>query len=43
MHIDKLIQFLKDFKKESILGPIFKLIESHLELFIPIVMAKILM
>lgn len=38
----KLIQFLKDYKKESILGPIFKLIEAILELFIPIVMAKII-
>lgn len=38
----KLIRFLKDYKKESILGPIFKLIEAILELFIPIVMAKII-
>ena len=33
---------MKDYKKESILGPIFKLIEAILELFIPIVMAKII-
>lgn len=38
----KLIYFLKDYKKEAILGPIFKLIEAILELFIPIVMAKII-
>lgn len=38
----KLIYFMKDYKKESILGPIFKLIEAILELFIPIVMAKII-
>lgn len=38
----KLIYFMKDYKKEAILGPIFKLIEAILELFIPIVMAKII-
>lgn len=38
----KLIHFMKDYKKESILGPIFKLIEAILELFVPIVMAKII-
>ena len=38
----KLIYFMKDYKKEAILGPIFKLIEAILELLIPIVMAKII-
>ena len=38
----KLIYFMKNYKKEAILGPIFKLIEAILELFIPIVMAKII-
>ncbi|MGY5239590.1 ABC transporter ATP-binding protein [Clostridium tertium] len=38
----KLIHFMEDYKKEAILGPIFKLIEAILELFIPIVMAKII-
>lgn len=38
----KLIHFMKDYKKEAILGPIFKLIEAILELFVPIVMAKII-
>lgn len=38
----KLIYFMKDYKKEAILGPIFKLIEAILELFIPLVMAKII-
>ena len=33
---------MKDYKKEAILGPVFKLIEAILELFIPIVMAKII-
>jgi len=38
----KLIPFLKDYKKEFILGPTFKLIEAILELLVPIVMAKII-
>jgi len=38
----KLIYFMKDYKKEAILGPTFKLIESITELLIPIVMAKII-
>ena len=38
----KLIYFMKEYKKEAILGPTFKLIEAILELFIPIVMAKII-
>ena len=42
MILIKLIHFMEDYKKEAILGPIFKLIEAILELFIPIVMAKII-
>jgi ATP-binding cassette, subfamily B, multidrug efflux pump len=42
MILIKLIHFMKDYKKEAILGPIFKLIEAILELFVPIVMAKII-
>lgn len=38
----KLLHFMKEYKKEAILGPIFKLIEAILELFVPIVMAKII-
>ena len=38
----KLISFLKNHKKEGILGPLFKLIEAILELFIPIIMARII-
>lgn len=38
----KLLYYMKPFKKEFILGPFFKLIEAILELFIPIVMAKII-
>ncbi len=38
----KLIDYLKDFKKEVILGPLFKLAEAVLELIVPLVMMKII-
>ncbi len=38
----KLSRFLKNYKLQSILGPIFKMIEATFELFVPIVMAKII-
>lgn len=38
----KLVRYLKDFKKEVILGPFFKLIEAILELIVPLVMIKII-
>lgn len=38
----KLLRFLKDYKKESILGPLFKLLEASFELIIPIIMAYII-
>ncbi|HHX60554.1 MAG TPA: ABC transporter ATP-binding protein [Epulopiscium sp.] len=38
----KLIRYLKDFKKEVILGPLFKLTEAVLELIVPLVMIKII-
>lgn len=38
----KLIPFLKDYKKQVILGPVFKLIEAIFELIVPLVMAKII-
>lgn len=34
--------FLKNYKKECIIGPICKLVEAILELFVPLVMAKII-
>lgn len=37
-----LLKYLKDYKKESILGPLFKLLEASFELFVPLVMAKII-
>lgn len=38
----RLARYLKNFKKEVILGPIFKLTEAIFELIVPIVMAKII-
>ena len=38
----KLARYLKGFKKEVIIGPIFKLIEAIFELIVPLVMAKII-
>lgn len=37
-----LLLYLKDYKKESILGPLFKLLEASFELLIPLVMAAII-
>lgn len=38
----KLLGFLKDYKKESILAPLFKMLEALFELFVPLVMKKII-
>lgn len=38
----KLLVYLKDYKKESILGPLFKLLEASFELIVPLVMAAII-
>lgn len=38
----KLLIHLAAYKKESILGPLFKLLEASLELFVPLVMAAII-
>ena len=38
----KLISYLKDYKKEAILGALFKLFEAILELMVPLVMVKII-
>ena len=35
-----LLKYLNNYKKESILGPLFKLLEASFELLIPIVMAR---
>ncbi|MDE6516900.1 MAG: hypothetical protein K2L18_03495, partial [Acetatifactor sp.] len=38
----KLFKFLKDYKRESVLAPLFKLLEAFFELFVPQVMASII-
>lgn len=38
----KLLKYLRDYKLESILGPLFKMLEASFELFVPLVMAKII-
>ena len=37
----KLLRFLKPYRKESVLGPLFKMLEALFELFIPLVVADI--
>ena len=38
----KLLIYLKDYKKESIIGPLFKLLEATFELIVPVIMARII-
>ena len=38
----KLFKYLKNYKLQSIIGPLFKLIEACFELAVPLVMAKII-
>ena len=38
----RLLVYLNDYKKESILGPLFKLLEASFELLVPLVMAAII-
>ena len=37
----KLLVYLRDYKKETVLGPLFKLLEASFELFVPLVVAAI--
>lgn len=37
----ELLKYIKDYKKECVLGPLFKLLEACFDLTVPIVMAKI--
>ena len=37
-----LLVYLKDYKKETVLAPLFKLLEALFELFVPLVMASII-
>ena len=38
----KLLKYLKHYKKESIIGPLFKLLEACFELTVPIIMARMI-
>ncbi len=38
----RLMKYLKDYKKESVLAPLFKLLEAFFELLVPLVMASII-
>ena len=38
----RLLVYLKDYKKESILGPLFKLLEASFELIVPLVVASMI-
>lgn len=40
--MNKLFVYLKDYKKESVLAPLFKLLEAFFELLVPLVMASII-
>ena len=37
-----IIRFLKDYKKECILAPLFKMLEAIFELFVPLVVSSII-
>ena len=38
----KLLVYLKDYKKETVLAPLFKMLEASFELFVPLVVAAII-
>ena len=38
----KLLTYLRDYKKECVLAPLFKLMEASFELIVPLVMAAII-
>ena len=38
----RLLYYMKEYKKESILGPLFKLLEASFELLVPLVVAHII-
>ena len=38
----KLLYFMKDYKKESVLAPLFKMLEAFFEIFVPLVVASII-
>ena len=42
INLKKLLVHIKQYRKESLLGPLFKLMEALFELFVPLVIASII-
>ena len=42
MILRSLLKYLRNYKKETVLAPLFKLLEASFELFVPLVMAAII-
>ena len=40
--VKSLFAYMKDYKKECVLGPLFKLLEASFELMVPLVMAAVM-
>lgn len=40
--VKSLFAYMKDYKKECVLGPLFKLLEASFELMVPLVMAAVI-
>ena len=40
--MSRLLVYLKDYKKECIFAPLFKMLEALFELFVPLVMAAVI-
>lgn len=38
----KILRHMKEYRKESVCAPLFKLLEALFELFVPLVMARII-
>ena len=38
----RLFSFIKGYRKEAVLGPLFKLVEATLELIVPLIIANII-
>lgn len=41
-YMKKILEYLRDYKKESILAPLFKMLEALFELFVPLVVSSII-
>ena len=42
INMKKLLVYLKDYKVESIVGPLFKLLEACFELIVPLLVAEVI-